>query len=170
MALNRVRFDKDNPTEGYEQESDRNNDAIDVAGVYIQSATSNDASVLITRDASDNLTFTDPVLALTKTLSQLAAAPSYFEFLLDNEPIADTGATDSTYTTTVSGGKVTKETWVRNDATNIKTIDYTYSGSKVSTEVRKVFAANGSTIVAQVTWSYTYSGSSVSSATMIRNV
>ena len=74
MTINRVRFDKDNPTEGYEQESDRNSDAIDVRGVYLQNDTSNDAAVLISRDASDNMTFTDPIVGATKTLSQLLSS------------------------------------------------------------------------------------------------
>lgn len=168
MTINRVKFDKDNPTEGYEQEADHNADAVDVRGVYIQNDTSNDASVLVTRDASNNLTLTDPVTG-TKTLAQLAGV-AYTEFLLDNEPTASTGATSASYTPTFSGSRVTKETWKRNDTTNIKTIDYTYSGNKVSTEVRKVFALDGTTIVAQVTWTYSYSGNTVSSATMTRDV
>lgn len=96
-------------------------------------------------------------------------AVGYYEFLLDNEPTAETGATDASYSNTYSGNKVTNETWKRNDATNIKTIDYTYTGNKVTTEVRKVFAADGTTIKAQVTWTYTYTGNNLTSATMIRN-
>lgn len=95
---------------------------------------------------------------------------AYYEFLLDNEPIAETGATDASYIPTYSGILVTKEEWKRNDATLIKSIDYTYVAINVITEVRKVFAADGTTIVAQVTWSYVYTGVQVISATMIRNV
>ena len=94
----------------------------------------------------------------------------YYAFLLDNEPIAETGATDASYTPTYSGIQVTKEEWKRNDATLIKSIDYTYTGISVTTEVRKVFAADGTTIKAQVTWTYVYTGVAVTSATMIRNV
>jgi len=72
MPINRVDLDYDNPTEGYEQGSNRNADAADMRGYYIQNDTSNDTNVLVSRDASDNMTFTDPVLGSTVTLSQLA--------------------------------------------------------------------------------------------------
>lgn len=39
---------------------DANEDAVNVRGVYIQKDTGNDVAVVITRDSSDNLTFTDP--------------------------------------------------------------------------------------------------------------
>lgn len=172
MPTNRTLPLKDT-AEGYETEFDSNADAADVRGVFLQNDTSDDATVLVSRDASDNLTFTDPVLGATKTLSQLAAASSgvsYYEFLLDNEPIAETGATDASYTPTYSGIFVTKEEWKRNDTTLIKSIDYTYSGLNVASEVRKIFAANGTTIVAQVTWTYSYTGANLTSASMVRNV
>lgn len=168
MAITRTLPEKDS-AEGYETQFNRNADAADVRGVYVQNDSSNDSNVLVTRDASDNLTFTDP-LAGTKTLSQLGTGVAYIEFLLDNEPIAETGATDAAYSTTYSGNNITNETWKRNDTTNIKTIDYTYTGNRVTTEVRKVYAADGTTIVAQVTWTYTYTGNNLTSATMIRNV
>lgn len=173
MAIVRTLPQKDNSSEGYEEPFSRNADAVDVRGVYVQNDTSNDASVLITRDASDNLTFTDPVLGTSKTLTQLAAASSgvaYNDFLLDNEPIAETGTNDASYTPTYVGINVTKEEWKRNDNTLVKSIDYTYSGINVTTEVRKVFAANGTTIVAQVTWTYSYTGVNITSATMVRDV
>lgn len=166
MAITRVSLDKDNTVEGYEQGADRNSDAADLRGVYLQNDTSNDTNVLVSRDAANNLTLADPV-AGTRTLAELIR---YYEFLLDNEPTAETGATDAAYSTTYSGNNITNETWKRNDTTNIKTIDYTYTGNRVTTEVRKVFAADGTTIVAEVTWSYTYTGNNLTSATMIRNV
>lgn len=95
---------------------------------------------------------------------------TYIEFLLDCEPIDETGATDSSYAATYSGNSITLEEWKRNDTTLLKSIDYTFTGNKLTTEVRKVFAANGATIVAQVTWSYSYTGNKLTSATMIRNV
>ena len=95
---------------------------------------------------------------------------TYIEFLLDNEPIDETGATDSSYAATYSGNFMTLETWRRNDATLLKSIAYTFTGNKLDTEIRKVFAPDGSTIVAQVTWTYSYTGNFLTSATMIRNV
>ena len=95
---------------------------------------------------------------------------TYIEFLLDCEPTAETGAADASYSNTYTGNRVTNETWKRNDATNIKTIDYTYTGNQLTTEVRKVYAANGTTIVAQVTWTYVYSGLNLQTASMVRDV
>lgn len=94
----------------------------------------------------------------------------YTDFLLDNEPTTNTGAVDCTYTPTYSMGKVTLEEWERDDATLIKSIAYTYTGSKVATEIRKVFALDGTTVLAQVTWTYSYTGSILTSATMTRDV
>lgn len=89
------------------------------------------------------------------------------DFLLEVDPPAPT----NDYSNTVVGGKVTVETWKRNfDSSNLKTIDYTYSGILLSQEVRKVYAANGITITAQLTIVYTYSGSRVVSATVTRNI
>jgi hypothetical protein len=172
VPINRVRLDYDNPVEGYEQGVNPNSDAADLRGTFYQNDSSDDEGVLVSRDASDNLTFTDP-LAGTKTLSQLAAASSgvpYYEFLLDNEPIVETGANDCVYTPTYSGIFVTKEEWKRNDTTLIKSIDYTYTGINVTTEVRKVFAANGTTILAQVTWTHSYTGVLLTGSTMVRDV
>jgi hypothetical protein len=94
----------------------------------------------------------------------------YVEFLLEDEPTAETGAVDCAYTPTYSLGKVTLEEWKRNDATLIKSIAYTYIANKVATEIRKVFALDGTTILAQVTWTYSYTGSIVTSAAMTRDV
>jgi hypothetical protein len=166
VSITRRVFEVRDPGEGYIEDDARNTDAPDVRGVYIQNDSSNDSNVVVSRDASNNMTLTDPN-AGTVILQNIIA---YNQFLLDNEPIAETGTVDAAYTTTITSGKVTKETWKRNDTTNVKTIDYTYSGSKVATEVRKVFAADGTTVVAQVTWTYTYTGSTVSSASMTRDV
>lgn len=87
--------------------------------------------------------------------------------LLDNEPVG----TGVTYSVTRSGSHVTQEKWA-NTATahTIKTISYTYSGNKVSTEVRTVFATDGLTIIAQATLTYSYTGNTVMGDTTVRNV
>jgi hypothetical protein len=143
-------------------------DAIECAGIYLQDGSNRDETVWIERDGT-NLRFVDGANPGGFSLSRLAEVP-YNEFLLENDPTAETGATDATYTPTYSGINVTKEEWKRNDTTLIKSIDYTYSGVNVTTEVRKVFASDGTTIVAQVTWTYSYSGITVTSATMVRDV
>lgn len=95
---------------------------------------------------------------------------AYRDLLLVADPIAETGAVDCTYTPTYASGKVTLEEWKRDDATLIESIAYTYSGNKVATSVRKVFANDGTTVTAQLTWTYSYSGAKLSSATMVRDV
>lgn len=92
------------------------------------------------------------------------------EFLLEDDPTAETGAVDCTYTPTYLVGKVVAEEWRRNDTTLIKSIDYTYAVNKVATEVRKVFRPDGVTIAAQVTWTYTYVANKLNSATMTRDI
>lgn len=87
--------------------------------------------------------------------------------LLDNEPVA----TGTTYSVTRSGSRVTQETWKNTLSTNnIKTIVYTYTGNKVTTEVRTVYATDGVTIIAQATLTYSYTGSTVTGDTTVRNV
>jgi hypothetical protein len=58
-------------TDPYPTALDRNEDYLDCRGVTLQSTSSNDASVIVSRDSSNNLTFTDPVVATTYTLSAL---------------------------------------------------------------------------------------------------
>ena len=87
--------------------------------------------------------------------------------LLDNEPVA----TGTTYSVTRVGSRTTQETWTNTATTKtIKTIAYTYSGNKVTQEVRTVYATDGVTIVAQVTITYSYSGSTVTGDSTVRNV
>lgn len=144
-------------------------DALDARGVYMQSTSSADTTVCVWREnGTDDLTFKDPV-AGTYTLTQLAAGGgvSLTDFLLDNIPVSP----NTTYTVTYTGSKVTQEKWVRTvGATNLKTLDYNYTGTKVTSEVSKVFDTDGSTILGQTTSSYTYSGSTVTGGTVVRNV
>jgi hypothetical protein len=89
------------------------------------------------------------------------------DVLLLNDPIDGS----YTYSLTRSGNKVTQEKWVRTgDFSNKRTIDYTYTSNQVTSEVRKVYASDGSTVTAQATFTYTYSGSNVSSISVVRDI
>jgi ABC-type metal ion transport system substrate-binding protein len=90
--------------------------------------------------------------------------------LLEDDPTADTGVVDASYSVTYAGIFVVKEDWRRSDTTLIKEITYTYDGSKVTTEVRKVFNADGVTVFAQITWSFTYVGIKLIGGSMVRDV
>jgi hypothetical protein len=149
-------------------------DVIEAAAYELQEpdGTVRDNDVMVSR-SSGKMTFKDRENPTAVDLSDLLASSSgidYTEFLLDNEPTAETGATDCSYTVTRTTGHVTKEEWKRNDTTLIKSIDYTWVTGQLTTEVRKVFAANGTTILAQVTWTYSYAGGLFTSATMTRDV
>lgn len=98
------------------------------------------------------------------TTGATAADP---DFLLDCEPTAP----NNTYSNTFTGGKLTQEVWVRtSDSTNIKTIDYNYSGSKISTEIRKVYDSDGITIIGQLTINYTYTLSALTGGIITRDI
>jgi hypothetical protein len=88
--------------------------------------------------------------------------------LLDNEPVG----TGVTYSNARSGNTITSETWTNTgNSRAIKSIAYTYTGSKVTTEVRKVFSSvDGTTVIAQITITYTYTGNTVTGETIVRNV
>lgn len=148
-------------------------DQVSATGVVLQEpgGSSRDQDVKVWRDGGvmwfkDDAT---PATALT-ALAASSTGPSIDEFLLDNEPVRETGTNDATYTPTYSGNLVTLEEWKRDDTTLLKSIAYTYSGNQVTSEVRKVFGIDGSTISAQVTWTYGYTGNRVTSATMTRDV
>ena len=55
----------------YPQSIDQNEDAMDARGVTLQNDTSDDDAVVLSRDASNNMTFKDGVVSGTKTLSDL---------------------------------------------------------------------------------------------------
>ena len=167
MTINRDEFDTPDPTEGYPKESNRNTDAVDVRAVFLQNDTSNDTAVEISRDSSNNMTLTDSVSGST-TLLVLASKIALTDFMLDNEPTQETGAIDATYTASYTGSTVTLESWSRNDTTLIKTIAYTYSGGQVATEVRTVYATDGTTVLGTATYTYSYTGSTLTSSTMTR--
>lgn len=159
MAITRQLTLRDDPVEEYDVQFNRNVDAVDTRGVYVQNDTSNDTKALVSRDANDNMTFADGLVQFTRKL---------VDQLLEALEISTVG---TTYTNTISSGRVTQELWkVTAGSINLKSIDYTYTGSKVTTEVRKVFLNDGSTIIGQVTLTYTYTGNIVSGIAQVRNV
>jgi hypothetical protein len=143
---------------------------------YFVSTTS--AGTLTTTEPIANLTYSNPILfALTTTTaivcpyrpSQINTAIAYtplLDFLLDNEPMS----VSTTYTATWVGGIVSKEQWFIAGPIQLKSIDYTFSNSKVTTEVRKVFAGDGITVIAQSTIAYTYVSDIIQSTIVTRNI
>lgn len=154
---------KRNSAEGYPEDISINSDAIEHAGEYLQNGTSNDPNVNITRNPSDDLVFTDPN-AGSVTLSDLV---DNYDLRLNTEP----NHFNNNYSNTIINNKITNETWINTITTNnVKTIDYTYTDNKVMIEVRKLYAPNGVTIVAQMTLNYVYTNNIVTSEIVTRNI
>jgi hypothetical protein len=113
-----------------------------------------------------NRTYNNQILTDAQEITNSLQALSNHE-LLDNEPVA----TKTTYAVSRTGNKVSKETWTTFATGNkIKDIAYSYAGSRVTSEVRTVYADDGVTIIAQATLTYSYSGSTVTGDLTVRNV
>jgi hypothetical protein len=95
----------------------------------------------------------------------------YVRGLIDSLLETDPDSGNTTYAVTYDANKVILETWtVASSGKTIKTVAYTYVGSKIETEVRKVYAADGATIVAQQSITYGYAGSRISGYASTRDV
>jgi hypothetical protein len=159
----------DDPTWEY-VEGAKATDGLGAAGFYPQNSPTQDMLAGVERDAGGNLVFKDSVLGSARTLSQLATATSgmpVIDFLLDCDPVAG----NFTYAVTYSGSQVTQEDWtVTSTGKAVKRSLYTYAGSRVSSEVVRVFAADGVTVLAQTTETYSYSGNKVVGSTKTRDI
>jgi len=62
-----------NDTEGVPTEINPNTDEIDCHGIYLQTDSSDDETVSVYRDLSDNLVLKDGVVSGTKTLTELVS-------------------------------------------------------------------------------------------------
>lgn len=171
MAITRVTPLKNDSDEGFEEDFNPNTDAADVRGVHIQNDSSDDTSVLITRDASNNLTFTDPVLGVTKTLSQLSTGGSGITegahqalrqliHFIDNGPA--NGFASGAYRENLPAANpfVTSVTWWTTSGKTHKIVEklITYTGALATTVQWKMYDSDGSTVLATVTDAITYSG------------
>lgn len=109
------------------------------------------AGALISAEPSNPASFSNPLLfAVTATSgmvlpyrpSQVFTAITYVplvDFLLDNDPTAQ----GWTYQATRTGPNITNESWFYTGPTLLKSIDYTYTAGRVTTEVRKIYNGNG---------------------------
>ena len=91
-----------------------------------------------------------------------------------DEPLleVDPNSVGITYSVTRTGRTVTQERWEQtSNAFAVKTIDYTFAGGVVATEVRKVFSlADGTTVTAQKSITYAYSGPLITGYAATRDV
>lgn len=127
MALDRVRVLKiEKPATGgtetdvYPTDIRPSEDAVDARGYVLQNDTSDDQTVVISRDASDNMTFADGVVSGTKTLANLAEG---------GDVSAAANMTDETLVRGDGGVKGVQDTAITVDDTDhvkgVKTLGYT---------------------------------------------
>jgi len=141
----------------FEQPIDKNTEGLVAKGFYPQNSSSNDEAAGIERDANGYLIL----------IGKGPANQKLVDWLLSNEP----HHTNITYIITRSSGVVTKEEWkTTSGSVLLKSIDYTRSSGLLATEVVKVFAPDGTTVVAQQTTTYSRSGGNVTGATTVRDV
>ena len=164
MPINRVSPLKNDPVEGFEQDFDPNSDAVDVRGVNLQNDTSDDATVQVTRDSSDNLALIDPT-AGTKLLKDLPTASQHQALrqlihFIDNGPT--NGFASGAYRENLPAADpfVTSVTWWTSSAKTHKIVEklITYTGVLATTVQWKMYDTDGSTVLATVTDAITYSG------------
>ena len=134
-------------------------DALEAAGLYLQSATDRDETVHVKRDASQNLVLTDPVTG-SKTLAQLASgggiSESTHKTLRHLVHLADAGGPMEGFT---SGAY--RETTPSADPFPTSVIWWTNSG-KTAKIVEKTVAYNANKTPNTITWkAYDTDGSTV---------
>jgi hypothetical protein len=169
MAITRVPPLKNDPVEGFEEDFVPATDAADVRGVYIQNDTSNDTDVLITRDASGNLTLEDGLVG-PFTLTQLSSGGGISEsqhralrqliHFIDNGPT--NGFASGAFRENLPSANpfVTSVTWWTSSAKTHKIVEklITYTGVLATTVQWKMYDTDGTTVLATVTDAITYSG------------
>lgn len=151
--------------EGYEVPLDPSADGLAAKGFYPQNGAENE-NVGIERDGSGNLVLKDGN-AGTKTLTQIVAGASgiteethkallHLAHFLEEGP-GEGFASGSTKTVT---GTVfpTQELWRRADNTKLVERNMTWTGVNLTTDEWKIYAANGTTVLATVTDTIAYSG------------
>jgi len=176
MALDRVRSLKiEKPSTGgtqtdiYPSTVNPSEDALDVRGIVIQNDTSNDEDVVISRDASDNMTFADGVVAGTKTLTELLAGGSGLTenahkvlrqliHFIDDGPAEgfDSGA----YKEVTGTVFPTAIIWYEDDTKADKIVEknITWTGANATSIEWKMYDDDGSTVLVTITDAVTYSG------------
>lgn len=144
----------------YEQPIDKNTEGLLAKGFYPQGAATNDEAAGTERDGSGNLVLKD-ANAGSKTLAQLLPIADHSALLhlihfIDEGPASGftTGATKTTTGTVFP----TQNLWRRSDATKLVEQNITWTGSFPTTVEWKIYAADGTTVLATVTDTISYSG------------
>ena len=151
-------------------------DAIEVAGIYVQDEIDRDESVYIDRDGGE-LRFRDTLNTTPVTLSNLLSGgtgitESQHKALRDLIHFIDSGPADgfasSSYKeNTYSGALLTSEIWYEDNTKVQKIVELTitYSGVYPATETWKMYDTDGTTVLVTVVDTISYSGAFESDVT-----
>lgn len=143
---------------------------LQIYGLFSGSGTSSGSWQLIYPTGAKAVGIDPSTLALSSSVPRDVMSyvrEDTYQRLLEDDPAGIRVNESISYTS----GRVTAETWKRSaDNSLLKNIDYTYTGTRVTQEVRKVYAEDGVRIVAQKTVVYTYSGNSAITVSSSRDV
>lgn len=146
---------------------DHNEDYVDVRGITIQNNSSNDETVYISRDASNNLVFKDPsnnestlteVLAGTGALTESAHKTlRQLIHFIDNGPAE--GFTSGAYREITGTVFPTSIVWYTDSTKTDKIVEknITWTGINPTTIEWKIYDTDGSSVLATVSDSISYS-------------
>lgn len=152
--------------------ANRNEDFLDCRGITVQNDSSDDEVTVVSRDASDNMTFKDGANATSVTLTDLVAGTggiteASHKVLKDLIHFIDDGPGDGwasgsfKETLPTADPFPTQEIWwtTTGKTHKIVSLDTTRNVNKTpATEVWKIYAADGSTVLVTVTDTIAYSG------------
>lgn len=153
----------------YPHDLNSNEDGVDVRGVILQNDSSNDTTVELSRDASNNMTFKDGVVSGTKTLTELLAGAAgltesshkilrqLIHFIEDGPA---EGFASGAYKEVIGTVFPTLITWYTDSGKTDKILEKnnTWSGVNKTVEEWKVYDTDGSTVLASVSDAISYSG------------
>lgn len=158
-------------TDEFPTSTDINEDFLDCRGVAIQNDTSDDDTVLLSRDASGNMTFQDDVTGL-KTLAQLTAGTGMTP---EDHRVLDQlvhGLAENYYEEyTYSGPRVTTcIVWETPEKLKkIREEQYSYFGSRLTQVITIQYDVSGAE-VERLTETYSYTDGRIASVTAVRSV
>ncbi len=157
-------------TDEFPNSSDSNEDFVDCRGITIQNDTSDDETVYVSRDSSNNLIFKDGIVSTEKTLTDLIAGTGGLTedshkilrqliHFIDEGP-ASGFASGSYREVTNPGITPSVITWWESNLKLKKIVEVllTWNGIFVTQEQWKIYDTDGTTVLATITDSINYSG------------
>jgi hypothetical protein len=145
-----------------------NEDGLDARSLFLQNDSSADSNVEVSRDASNNMTFKDGVIAGTKTLTELLAGAGITAdqhktlrqliHFIDNGPAE--GFASGAYREVMGTIFPTAIIWYTDSGKTEKIVEknITWTGINPTTIEWKMYDTDGSTLLASVSDSISYTG------------